>query len=381
MALTSLKPLLEVARERNFAYGGFNVNSVAQVKAAIRIHEIMRSPVILQGAEAANAFVGGRTDFMNADLEDKKKGMKVLVEAARKYGENSPIPVVLHLDHGRNFEVCKAAIDAGYTSVMIDCSSLPFEENVRITKQVVDYAHPRGVSVEGELGVLAGQEDHVSAATSTYTNPVDAVEFVRQTGVDALAVSYGTAHGAVKGTNIVLRQEVPIAVNECLMRSDLVASLVSHGSSTVPQDVVAEINALGGTINGSGGIPLDQLQRVVKNGGINKINVDTDIRMATTRNLRELWRDQPEVLNNPKVKAVHDLMAENTKAFDPRLYLTPIMDTVMTGVCAEPEVAILMQKVEDAIQEVLCQLVVAFGSYHMAPYVKALSLEELIKTY
>lgn len=379
--LTSLKPLLKVARERNFAYGGFNVNSAAQVKAAIRIHEIMRSPAILQGAEAANAFMGGKADFMNATLEDKKKGMKQLVELAHRYGDNATVPVVLHLDHGRSFEVCKAAVDAGYTSVMIDCSSLPFEENVEITKKVVDYAHPFGVSVEGEIGVIAGQEDHVKAANSTYTNPLDAVEFVRRTGVDALAISYGTAHGAVKGKNIVLRKEVPIAVNECLMRSNLVASLVSHGSSTVPQEVVAEINELGGTINGSGGIPLDQLQAVVKAGGINKINVDTDIRMATTRNLRELWVKHPEVLHNSKVKAIYELMQANTKAFDPRLYLTPILDVVMTGETNEPEVQVVMQKVEDAIQEVLCQLVVSFGSYHKAQYVEALSLEELKKTY
>lgn len=381
MPLTSLKPLLEAARKRNFAYGGFNVNSVAQIKAAIRIHEILRSPVILQGAEAANAFMGGKADFMNADLEDKKKGMINLVNAARKYGEEASIPVVLHLDHGRSFEVCKAAIDAGYTSVMIDCSALPFEENVRITKQVVDYAHPRGVSVEGELGVLAGQEDHVQAETSTYTNPLDAVEFVRRTGVDALAISYGTAHGAVKGNNIVLRQEVPIAVNECLMRAGLETSLVSHGSSTVPQDVVAEINALGGTINGSGGIPLDQLKMVIHNGGINKVNVDTDIRMATTRNLRELWRDQPELLAHPQIKAIKENMDNNPKAFDPRLYLPPILEVVNTGEGADAQVQVVMQKIEDAIMEVLAQLIVEFGSYHQAPFVEALSLEQLKQSY
>ncbi|WEG37273.1 class II fructose-bisphosphate aldolase [Amygdalobacter nucleatus] len=379
--LTSLKPLLKVAHERNFAYGGFNVNSAAQIKAAIRIHEIMRSPAILQGAEAANAFMGGRADFMNATLDDKKKGMANLVALAHKYGDSATVPVVLHLDHGRSYEVCQAAVDAGYTSVMIDCSALPFEENMEITKKVVDYAHPRGVSVEGEIGVIAGQEDHVKAASSTYTNPLDAVEFVKATGVDALAISYGTAHGAVKGKNIVLRKEVPIAVNECLMRSDLSTALVSHGSSTVPQDVVAEINNLGGTINGSGGIPLDQLQAVVKAGGINKINVDTDIRMATTRNIRELWVKHPEVLKNEKVKAIYDLMQANTKAFDPRLYLVPILDVVMGAEINEPEIQIVMQKVEDAIQEVLCQLVVAFGSYHQAQYVEALTLDELKKTY
>lgn len=151
MPLIPLRPLLETVDKYHFAQGAFNVNAVAQAKAAIEVHEMFRSAAILQGADLANGFMGGRTDFQNATLEDKKIGAKNIADAVKKYAENSPIPVVLHLDHGKNFDSCKAAIAGGYTSVMIDGSSLPFDENVELTREVVKYAHERGVSVEGEL--------------------------------------------------------------------------------------------------------------------------------------------------------------------------------------------------------------------------------------
>ena len=152
---------MEASVKHGFAQGAFNVNAVAQAKAAIQVHEMFRSAAILQGADLANGFMGGRCDFMNATLEDKKKGAENIAGAVKKYGEDSPIPIVLHLDHGRDFDSCAAAIAGGYTSVMIDGSSLAFDENVELTREVVKYAHARGVSVEGELGVLAGVEDHV----------------------------------------------------------------------------------------------------------------------------------------------------------------------------------------------------------------------------
>jgi fructose-bisphosphate aldolase class II len=178
MPLVPLRPVLEAAEKYNYAQGAFNVNAVCQAKAVIEVHEMFRSPAILQGADLANAFMGGRADFANGTLEDKKKGARNIANAVKKYAENSPIPVVLHLDHGKNFDSCVAAIEGGYTSVMIDGSSLPFDENVELTREVVKYAHERGVSVEGELGILAGVEDHVFAANSTYTNPLSAVEFL-----------------------------------------------------------------------------------------------------------------------------------------------------------------------------------------------------------
>ena len=174
MALIPLRPLLEATDKYHFAQGAFNVNAVAQAKAVIEVHEMFRSAAILQGADLANGFMGGRTDFLNATLEDKKIGAKNIAAAVKKYGENSPVPVVLHLDHGKDFDSVKAAIEGGYTSVMIDGSSLPFEENIELTREVVKYAHERGITVEGELGVLAGVEDHVFSASSTYTNPMNA---------------------------------------------------------------------------------------------------------------------------------------------------------------------------------------------------------------
>ncbi|MCM1149629.1 MAG: class II fructose-bisphosphate aldolase, partial [Butyricicoccus sp.] len=185
MPLVPMKAILDATEKYNYAQGAFNVNAVCQAKAVIEVHEMFRSAAILQGADLANAFMGGRTDFANGTLEDKKKGALNIAAAVKKYAENSLIPVALHLDHGKNFESCAAAIAGGYTSVMIDGSSLPFDENVELTREVVKYAHERGVTVEGELGVLAGVEDHVFAANSTYTNPMDAVKFFRQTGVDA----------------------------------------------------------------------------------------------------------------------------------------------------------------------------------------------------
>ncbi|MEA4825988.1 MAG: class II fructose-bisphosphate aldolase, partial [Clostridium sp.] len=202
MPLVPLRPLLEAANKYRYAYGAFNVNAVAQAKAIIEVHELFRSAAILQGADLANGFMGGRADFKNATLEDKKIGAKRIAEAVSEFSEKSPIPVVLHLDHGRDFESVKAAIDNGYTSVMIDGSSLDFDDNVELTREVVKYAHTRGVSVEGELGVLAGVEDDVFSETSTYTNPMKVCEFFRKTKVDCLAISYGTKHGTVKGENV-----------------------------------------------------------------------------------------------------------------------------------------------------------------------------------
>ncbi len=300
MPLVPLRPLMEAAEAHNYAQGAFNVNAVAQAKAVIEMHETFRSPAILQGADLANAFMGGRVDFANGTLEDKKKGARNIANAVKKYGEHSPIPVVLHLDHGKDFDSCVAAIEGGYTSVMIDGSSLPLEQNIELTREVVKYAHARGVSVEGELGVLGGQEDHVFAATSTYTNPLDAVKFIQQTGVDALAISYGTQHGANKGKDAKLRREIPIAIKECINRLGIFCALVSHGSSTVPQYIVKEINDLGGDIQNAYGINVDELIAAIP-CGIRKINVDTDIRLAVTRNMKELFAQQPALQNSSSI--------------------------------------------------------------------------------
>lgn len=378
--LVPMRPILEAADKNGYAQGAFNVNAVCQAKAVIQVHEMFRSPAILQGADLANGFMGGRTDFMNASLEDKKEGAKNIAAAVKKYGANSPIPVTLHLDHGRNLDSCIAAIEGGYTSVMIDGSSLPFEENVELTREVVKYAHERGVSVEGELGVLAGVEDHVFSADSTYTNPLSAGEFFRKTKVDALAISYGTMHGANKGKNAVIRKEIAIAIKECMRHEGIEGYLVSHGSSTVPQYIVEEINGLGGELKNAYGIDVNQLIEASR-CGINKINVDTDIRLAVTRNMKELFAADEKLRGSASVGAVYELLEKNKGAFDPRLFITPIMDTVMYGNVPDDDVARICRCIEDGVKEVVGTLIVKFGSYGKAPKVRLATLEEMAETY
>lgn len=378
--LVPMRAILEAADRYDYAQGAFNVNAVCQAKAVINVHEMFRSPAILQGADLANGFMGGRCDFMNATLEDKKKGAKNIADAVKKYGTESAIPIALHLDHGKNLDSCIAAIEGGYTSVMIDGSSLPFEENVELTREVVKYAHERGVSVEGELGVLAGVEDHVFSADSTYTNPLDAVEFFRKTGVDALAISYGTMHGANKGKNAVIRKEIAIAIKECMRHNGIEGYLVSHGSSTVPAYIVEEINALGGALTNTYGIDVNQLIEA-SHCGINKINVDTDIRLAVTRNMKELFVKDAALRNSASVGAIYELLEKNKGAFDPRVFITPIMDTVMTGNVPNDDVARICECIENGVKEVVGTLIVRFGSFGKAPKVETVSLEQMAERY
>ena len=380
MPLVPMKVILDATEKYNYAQGAFNVNAVCQAKAVIEVHEMFRSAAILQGADLANAFMGGRTDFINGTLEDKKIGAINIANAVKKYAENSPIPVALHLDHGKSLEACIAAIDGGYTSVMIDGSDLPFDQNVELTREVVKYAHERGVTVEGELGVLAGVEDHVFAEGSTYTNPMDAIKFFKQTGVDALAISYGTKHGANKGKNTVIRKEIAIAIKECMLHEGIEGTLVSHGSSTVPQYIVDEINNLGGDIKDAYGIKKEQLKEVSKLG-IRKINVDTDIRLAVTRNLRELFRDCPSLKTSNSIGPIYDLLVANPSAFDPRVFFPPIMNTVMYGDVPDEDVAKIVDCIERGVKEVVGTLIIEFDSVGKAPLVECKSLAEMAEYY
>ena len=380
MPLIPLRPLLEATVKYGFGQGAFNVNAVAQAKAAIEVHEMFRSAAILQGADLANGFMGGRTDFMNATLEDKKIGSRNIANAVKKYGADSEIPIVLHLDHGRDFDSCVAAIEGGYTSVMIDGSSLPFKENIELTREVVKYAHARGVSVEGELGVLAGVEDHVFSASSTYTNPLDAVEFFQKTGVDALAISYGTMHGASKGKDVKLRKEIAIAIRECMNHLGIFGALVSHGSSTVPKYIVDEINGLGGELTNTYGISIEELKSAIP-CGISKINVDTDIRLAVTRNMKELFAKYPEKRSSSSIGAIYELLESKKNQFDPRVFLPPIMDTVMYGNIPDDDVAAIVDCVERGVREVVGTLIVQFGSFGKAPLVEQVSLDEMAERY
>lgn len=378
--LVPMRPILEAADKYHYGQGAFNMNSVGQIEAAVRIHELLRSGAILQGAEASNAFMGGELDFMHGSLEAKQKGAKNIGDAVKKYGADSPVPIALHLDHGKSLESVKACIAGGYTSVMIDGSSLPYEDNVELTREVVKYAHPFGVTVEGELGVLAGVEDHVFSATSTYTNPLQAIDFFKKTGCDALAISYGTCHGPNKGKDTKIRREIAIATKECMMHEGIHGFLVSHGSSTVPQEYVQQINAMGGKLENAFGIDVNQLADVAK-CGINKINVDTDIRMACTRNLMELFRREPSLKTSSSVGALYEAMISQPANVDPRNYVASIMDTILYGAIPDADVGKVVQCMKDGVIESIAPLLVQFGSYRKSQLIEPVTLEMMADRY
>lgn len=381
MPIVPMRPILEAARNGGYAQGAFNVNAVAQAEGVIEVHQMFRSPVIIQGADLANAFMGGRADFANGTIEDKKLGAKRIADAVYKCAESVAVPVVLHLDHGKNIESVKAAIDGGYSSVMIDGSSLPYDDNVALTREVVKIAHPLGVTVEGELGVLAGVEDHVFAAESTYTNPMLACDFVKKTGVDCLAISYGTQHGATKGKNVKLRREIAIAASENLRHSGLPALLVSHGSSTVPRYIVDRINELGGKVTNANGIPIEELKAAIP-CGICKINVDTDIRLAITRNIWEYFTSHPEKKNSSSIGEVWKLLESNPEKFDPRVYLPPIMDLLIVETkITDPDILDIVSLIKTGVHEAVGTLVVQFGSFGKADSVCSKTLEEMADFY
>ena len=364
MPYISSKQILTYARDHKIAHGAFNVNALCQAKAIIEACEELRCAAIIQVAEPGLAFIGGRADFLNGTMEDKKLGAKRIAKYVKALAEKSSIPVCLHLDHGRSFESCKLVIDAGFNSVMIDGSALSYEENVKLTAKVVKYAHKKNVQVEGELGVLAGVEDHVFAASSTYTNPLTAIDFFKRTGVDSLAISYGTKHGAVKGDNVKLRKEIVIATMENMLHEAIDGTIVSHGSSLVPQYIVNEINALGGQVKGHG-IPLEQLKEVIP-AGISKINMDTDIRLATTRNLLEYYEADKERQKDSKV---YPLLKEKPDSFEYRYYLKEYIEELETNKNFNDELKAIVPLMEKAVKEIVLTASVEFGSVGDAPYI------------
>ena len=378
--LVPMRAILEAADKHRYGQAAFNINSVGQVEAAMRIHELLHSGAILQGAEASNAYMGGAQDFMHGEISQKQLGAKRIGDAVRRYGADSPVPVALHLDHGRSLDRVKACIDGGYTSVMIDGSALPYEDNVALTREVVKYAHPYGVTVEGELGVLAGVEDHVFSETSTYTNPMQAIDFFKKTGCDALAISYGTCHGANKGKDTKIRREIAIATKECMMHEGIHGFLVSHGSSTVPQEYVQQINRMGGQLENAFGIDVNQLVDVA-HCGINKINVDTDIRLACTRNIMQLFLEQPELQQSASIGEIWQTMRKNPKNFDPRNYLWSIMPAVTMGEVKDADVQKIVDCMEDGVIESIAPLLVQFGSYRKSDLIEVVTLEQMADRY
>jgi fructose-bisphosphate aldolase class II len=379
MPVIPMKPILDAADLYCYGQGAFNVNSVSQIRAAIEIHEMLHSPAIIQGAELANGFMGGRVDFKNSSIDDIRRGAKNIGDAVWKYGEYSKVPIALHLDHGTSLEVVKACIDGGYTSVMIDGSALSFEDNMELTREAVKYAHASGVSVEGELGILAGVEDHIHSGSSTYTNPLSALEFVEKTGVDALAISYGTMHGPVKGKDVKLRKEIVIAIRELFRHSGISASLVSHGSSTVPRYILEDLKNLGCSLSSAEGIPISEIKEAIR-AGISKINVDTDIRLAVSRNLREFFSGENR-RSSGSLSEVFGSLEQKKDQIDPRQFLSSVMDSVMTGNASDDDISDLNIEIGNGVKEILAQLIVEFGSAGKASLVEMKSLSEMAKVY
>ena len=291
MPLVTTKEMFEKSMKEGFAIGAFNVNNMEIIQAIVDAAEAQKSPVILQASSSAIKYA--RMNYL----------MK-MVEAAT---EDSDIPVAIHLDHGPDFETCKKCIDAGFTSVMIDGSKYDFEENIAITKKVVEYAHERGVVVEAELGKLAGIEDevNVSADEAKYTDPEQAKEFVERTGCDSLAIAIGTSHGAYKFKGEAkLRFDILAKIKEKIPNTPIVL----HGASTVIPELVETCNKYGGNIPGAKGVPNEILNEASRLG-VSKINVDTDLRLAMTASIRKVFAESPE-------------------AFDPRKYLLPAREKI-----------------------------------------------------
>lgn len=303
MAIVTTKEMFKKAYEGGYAVGAFNINNMEIVQAITEAAAEQKSPVILQVSAGARKYA-------------KHAYLMALAHAA---AEDSGVDFALHLDHGADFDICKACIDGGFSSVMIDGSKHSFEDNIALTKKVVEYAHAHGVVVEGELGKLAGIEDdvHVSAEDSTYTRPEEVEEFVTKTGVDSLAIAIGTSHGAYKFTPEQCTRNADGILVPPPLRFDILEEIserlpgfpiVLHGASSVPQEYVKEINALGGKLPDAIGIPEDELRHAAQMA-VCKINIDSDIRLAMTAAIRRVLANDPSV-------------------FDPRTYLSVARDEV-----------------------------------------------------
>ncbi|MFA6507516.1 MAG: class II fructose-bisphosphate aldolase [Treponemataceae bacterium] len=380
MQFIPMLSVLEKTGERKYAQGAFNVTSRQQVESVLKVHDALRSPAIIQVGNIALGYLGDAVDMNKSSLDERKRGAANIVAIVKKYGELCDIPVALHADHVKDLETIKILIESGFTSVMIDGSSLGFDANVEITREVVKLAHARGVTVEGELGVLSGMEDDVFSESSSYTNPMDVVNFVKKTGVDCLALAYGTMHGVKKGKNIKLRKEIVIASMENMKHERVKAILVSHGSSTVPPYVLDDFNTLGGALGDAGGIPIDQLKEIIS-CGIGKINIDTDLRLCIARNIRE-YLSVPKNAQDPLCASVWEKMKGAPADIDFRTFLTPIKKNLINPSAPVDKAALgLLSCMDKGITEIVSTLVVQFGSVGYANRIEKLTLEERAALY
>jgi fructose-bisphosphate aldolase class II len=335
MPMVSMRQLLDEAAKGGYGVGAFNVNNMEQIQAIMEAARETKSPVIIQASRGARAYTNDRFLY------------HLMLAATEVYPE---IPVALHQDHGNSPATCKSAIEMGFTSVMMDGSLMEdgktpssFDYNVRVTREVVEMAHERGVTVEGELGCLGGIEDGHGAgvdALSHLTDPDQAVEFVERTGIDALAVAIGTSHGAYKFSKKPTGEVLVMKRIEEIHQKLPNTHLVMHGSSSVPQDLQDIINTYGGKMRPTFGVPVEEIQRGIKHG-VRKINVDTDNRMAMTGAIRKVFAEKPE-------------------AFDPRDYLKPA---------------------REAMKKVVVARMTAFGQAGHAGDYAPLPLKELARRY
>ena len=335
MPLVSMRQLLDEAAKGGYGVGAFNVNNMEQIQAIMGAAKETNSPVIIQASRGARAFAEDRYLYH-------------LILAASEL--HPDIPIAMHQDHGNSFDTCKSAITLGFTSVMMDGSlkedgktPTTFDENVEVTRRVVEYAHERGITVEGEIGVLGGVEDgHGAGGTGLehITDPDQAVEFAERTGVDALAIAIGTSHGAYKFTKkpdgSVLKMDVLIAIHKRLPHTHL----VMHGSSSVPKDLQDVVNKYGGHLKETWGVPVEEIQLGIRNG-VRKINVDTDNRLAITGAIRKVLWETPD-------------------KFDPRDYMKPA---------------------RDAMKKVVAQRMTQFGQAGHGTDYKPVAIAEMAKGY
>ena len=298
LGLVNTVDMFKKAVKGGYAIPAYNFNNMEQIQAIVMACTETQSPVILQVSSGARKYANQTL------LRYMAQGA---VEYAKELGKGKNVPITLHLDHGDSYELCVDCIESGFSSVMIDGSHHDYETNVALTKKVVEYAHKYGVTVEGELGVLAGVEDDVSAEHHTYTEPDQVEDFVKKTGCDSLAISIGTSHGAFKfkpGQNPKIRLDILQEIERRIPGFPIVL----HGSSSVPQDLVAKINKFGGKLKDAIGIGEDQLREAAKSA-VCKINIDSDGRLAMTAAVREVFATKPE-------------------EFDPRKYLGPARDAL-----------------------------------------------------
>ncbi len=372
----SMVPLLKAAEVSSLsgkpaAVGAFNVNFYTQAQGILEGLRLADAPGIIQASKGANKFQGG---------PDK---IAAMVKRAME-NANHTLPVALHLDHGDD-EKAHECVDSGYSSVMIDASKLDLRENIAATKRVVEYAHPRGVSVEGEFGKLKGVEEDIVHEKTTYADPFLVPYFINETGTDALAIAYGTSHGPNKGKGL---ENLAIHIVDMSYRG-LTAYhqnedhfLVSHGSSTVPPELVTEINKYGGGIKNAAGIPMGKIQEAIA-AGMRKVNIDTDLRLGITATFRKYFSDNPGVeKSSPEIlQPIKKYLQEYPEVIDPRDYLGIIDIELLRDDPKGTDLEEVMELVKERVAELVAMLTEKFGSAGLASKVKRVSLEEMAKNY